>query len=368
MRTGPREKKNGHSGFVKFKHFLGFIAFLLATGYPCTIRVIAQAATFALPVTDNTIIGEVRVVTDIGKNTLLDIARHYDLGYEEIVAANPKLSIWVPGKHQKIVVPTEFILPPKPWEGIVINVPQRRLYYFPKPRRGEEALVMTFPLSIFRPGWPTPLGRTRIISKHKDPSWFVPKSIQEEHRKNGEPGFPTYFPPGPDNPMGMLAIQTGFPAIFIHGTNQPWGVGMRTSHGCFHLYPEDAAEIFPILPVDTPVRIIDNPYVIGRRDGRMYMATFELISDYPSPLSPLSRAVAAVARLRSDMPDTTIYSIKVDWDKVAVASMTGSPVPADISPEGPTLEELIASINPEAYHYPPYGIDANGGTIPKIPQ
>jgi L,D-transpeptidase ErfK/SrfK len=338
--------------------------FLLAAGYACTVTVNAQAATFALPAPGNTIVGETRVVTDVGQNTLLDIARHYDLGYHEIEAANRGIDLWAPGKHQKIVVPTEFILPPKPWTGIVINMPQRRLYYFPKPETGQAPRVMTYPLSIFRSGWPTPLGTTRVIGKHKDPSWFVPKSIQEEHRRNGEPNFPTYFPPGPDNPMGMLAIQTGFPAIFIHGTNKPWGVGLRTSHGCFHLYPENAAEIFPILPVETPVRIINAPYVIGRRENRLYMAAFERIADYPSPLGPLTCAVAAVVRLMSDEPDE-VRRTAVDWERVPGVAQAQSPVPAVISPGGPTLEEYISAIRPEVYRYPPYGKDANGGLLPK---
>jgi L,D-transpeptidase ErfK/SrfK len=346
------------------RHFSGFVIFLLLVGYGSTLIMNAQAATFALPEPDNTIVGRVRVVTDVGKNTLFDIARHYDLGHQEIVSANPGVSLWVVNKNQKIVVPTEFILPPKPWTGVVINVPQRRLYYFPKPRIGEKPLVMTFPLSIFRPGWPTPLGRTSIIAKYKDPSWFVPKSIQEEHRKNGEPDFPTYFPPGPDNPMGMLAMQTGFREIFIHGTNEPWGVGMRTSHGCFHLYPEDAAQLFPILPVGTPVRIINDPYVVGRRYGRLYMAAFEPLTDYPSTTGPLSTAVAAVVRLLSDKPDAT-HRAEVDWERVTFVAQAGSPVPMAISPGAQGLENLIAEIEPEAYPYPPYGTDANSGLLPK---
>jgi L,D-transpeptidase ErfK/SrfK len=349
------------------KHFFGFTVFLLAAGCANTVAMNAQAATFALPASGNTIVGETRVVTDVGKNTLLDIARHFDLGYQEIVAANPDVSIWAPEQDQKIVVPTEFILPPKPWVGIVINMPQRRLYYFPKPQMGQEPQVMTFPLSIFRPGWPTPLGSTRIIAKQKDPSWFVPKSIQEEHRTQGEPEFPTYFPPGPDNPMGMLAMQTGFTSIFIHGTNKPWGVGLRTSHGCFHLYPEDASQLFFNLPVGTPVRIINAPYVVGRRESRLYMAAFEPIADYPSTLGPLTCAVAAVVRLMSDMPDEVRRTV-VDWEEVPVVAQAESPVPAVISPGGPSLQEFVAAIKPEAYRYPPYGKAANGGLLPQTPR
>ncbi len=224
-----------------------------------------RAATFALPTDGSNMVGEIRVVTLADpRNTLLDIGRHFDLGYNEITAANPGVSVWMPGAGTRIVVPTEFILPPKPWVGIVVDVPQRRLYYFPTPRPGEPARVITFPVGIARPGWPTPLGSTRIIAKYKDPSWIVPKDILQEHHQEGDARFPSYFPPGPGNPMGMLAMQTGFPAIFIHGTNRPWGVGMEVSHGCVHLYPEDAADLFPRLPVGTPVRVARS----GRQPGR----------------------------------------------------------------------------------------------------
>lgn len=342
----------------------GIIA-LASLAVACTAAVgtSAQAATFAVPTDGSTIVGQVRVVTDIGKNTLLDIARHYDLGYEEIVAANPGVSVWVPPPHDKIVVPTEFILPPRPWAGIVINVPQRRLYYFPSPKKGEAQQVITYPVGIARPGWATPLGRTRIIAKYRDPSWIVPKSIQEEHRRDGEPRFPAYFPPGPDNPMGMLAMQTGFPAIFIHGTNKPWGVGMRPSHGCFHLYPEDAAQLFSRLPVGTPVRVIDEPYVVGMRDGRLYMAAFKPIADYPSKQSPLTRAVAAVTRA---LPEKSAASGRpsLDWNKVLAVAQAERPVPVAINAGAPDLKARTAAIAPEAYRYLPYGADANDARPP----
>ncbi len=356
-----------HAILAKLRRFTGFALLVLAAGWASTVAVSSQAATFALPADGNTIVGHVRIVTDIGKNTLFDIARHYDLGYKEIVAANPGVSVWVPDQHQKIVVATEFILPPKPWVGIVINVPQRRLYYFPKPKKGEGPQVMTFPLGIFRPGWPTPLGRTRIIAKYRDPSWIVPKSIQEDHRKEGESQFPSYFPPGPDNPMGMLAMQTGFPEIFIHGTSEPWGVGMRTSHGCFHLYPEDAAQLFPALPVGTPVRITNDPFVVGMRGGQLYMAAFKPLADYPTKENPLTRAVAAVTRLLPDKLDAPGRPA-VDWKQVLSVAQAERPVPVAISPGAPPLQEVIAEIKPEAYPYLPYGRDANEGLPPTAPR
>lgn len=350
-----------------YKRFRQSAILAVVAGCLCAFSMAVRAATFTLPENGDTIVGRIRVVTGIGhKNTLLDIARRFDLGNHEITASNPGVSPWTIDPHQKVVAPTEFILPAKPWEGIVINVPQRRLFYFPKSANGRAPEVMTFPLSIFRSGWPTPLGRTRIIAKKKNPGWTVPKSIQEEHWNNGEKGFPSYFPPGPDNPMGMLAMETGFPEIFIHGTNRPWGVGMRTSHGCFHLYPEDAAEIFPILPVGTPVRIINEPYVAGLRDGRVFLAAFEPLSDYPIAASQLTYAVASVTKFLSD-GQAAERRRAVDWDRVVSIVQTFSPVPVPVDPEGPTLQEIISEIEAEAYHFRPYGKDANRGKVPKTP-
>jgi L,D-transpeptidase ErfK/SrfK len=317
------------------------------------------SATFFLPTDGSNIVGQLQVVTADSRNTLLDIARHFDLGFEEITVANPGVSIWLPGEGTPIVVPTEFILPPRPWQGIVINIPQRRLYYFPRPKPKERATVVTFPIGTARPGWPTPLGSTRITAKYEDPSWFVPKSIQEEHRSEGEPDFPEYFPPGPDNPMGMLALKTGFDKIFIHGTNRPWGVGMRVTHGCIRLYPEDAAWLFPEVAVGTPVRIINQPVMVGERNKLLYLSVFEPVDGYSADqVSPLAQAMDAVA----------LYDALVDWNRVEQVVAARRRVPIPVSVGAPSLDDIIASIQPEKYDFEPYGIEANQGLPPDIPR
>lgn len=317
------------------------------------------SATFLLPADGSTIVGQLRVVAADSRSTLLDIARHHDLGFEEITLANPGVSIWLPGEGTPIVVPTEFILPPRPWVGVVVNIPQRRLYYFPRRKAKEPATVVTFPIGIARPGWPTPLGTTRITGKHKDPSWFVPKSIQEEYRSQGEPDFPEYFPPGPNNPMGMLALETGFAKIFIHGTNRPWGVGLRVSHGCLHLYPEHAAELFPKVPVGTPVRIINQPVLAGDRDDRLYLSVFEPVDDYPgNPGSLLVQAMDALA----------LHDVPVDWARVEQAVDGKRMLPIPVSVGAPSLEDVLASIKPEKYDLEPYGIEANDAMPPDVPR
>jgi L,D-transpeptidase ErfK/SrfK len=316
-------------------------------------------ATFLLPTDGSTVVGQLHVVTADSRNTLVDIARHYDLGYEEITLANPGVSVWVPGEGTRIVVPTEFILPPQPWVGIVVNIPQRRLYYFPPHTAKEPATVVTFPIGIARPGWPTPLGSTRIIAKEKDPSWVVPKNIQEEHRSQGEVNFPDYFPPGPNNPMGMLALETGFSQIFIHGTNRPWGVGTQVSHGCIHLYPENAAFLFPRVPVGTPVRIINQPVMVGDRDHLIYLSVSAPIDEYPVPEGGLfMQAMEALTR----------YTPKINWDRVQQTVNARQVVPVPVNADAPSLEQILAAIKPEKYDFEPYGIEANDATPPTAPR
>lgn len=316
----------------------------------------AAAATFALPQDGSTVVGHVIVVNPSADNTLLDIARHYDVGYEEIVTANPGVSVWKPG--ERVVVPRQFILPPKPWQGIVLNIPQRRLFYFPSTIKGQQKQVITYPVSIAKEGWSTPLGSTRLTAKYKDPSWLVPKSIQEEHLREEGVEMPEYFPPGPNNPMGMLAMRTGFPGIFIHATNRPWGVGMRTSHGCLHLYPEDAAELFPKVAIGTPVRVINEPILLGNERGRWVMASFEPVQEYGNAASLEEYAAAALSVLATQ---------EIEADNARVQGLIAAPqsVPVALNPDEPEVGEWLATLPVQAYDYEPYGVDANNAQLPE---
>ncbi len=293
---------------------------------------------------------------------MLDIARHYDLGYDEIIAPNPGVSIWVPGAGTRLVIPTEFILPPQPWRGIVINIPQRRLYYFPRSKGAGPATVVTFPIGIARAGWPTPLGKTSIIAKFKDPSWIVPKNIQQEHRLQGEANFPDYFPPGPNNPMGMLALETGFSQIYIHGTNRPWGVGMRVSHGCIHLYPEDAAFMFAHVPVGTPVTIINRPLLLGKRNKVLYLSAFKPMTEYPEDQDSLSdQSINAVVRYKE--PNVN-HLPRIDWNRLQQVAKIHRIIPIPVSVDAPDIGAIIVGIRTKKYHFEPYGIDANDAGQP----
>lgn len=320
----------------------------------------AYAATFPLPSDASTIVGRLQVVTDIGGNTLLDIARRYDLGFEEIVAANPGMSVWLPPENGRIVIPTVFVLPQKPWTGIVVNVVQRRLFYFPEPKNGEAPQVVTYPLGVAREGWPTPLGRTSIVAKHRDPTWRVPQSIHDERRMQGEPELPALVGPGADNPMGMHALQTGFRSIFIHSTNRPWGIGMPVTHGCLRLYPEDAAELFGSVRIGTPVRIVNEPFVVGVTDAGVFMASFEAAGDENHALwqaaSAVNRVVEEQARRKR--------LFAVDWSRVREAALGRHVIPVPLSASEDAVHDPAANVAAERYRFPPYDAEANGPVPP----
>lgn len=229
-------------------------------------------------VEDSDVVGELQVIVARHEDTFVDIARAYDLGYDELEQANPGVDAWLPGEGTRIVLPTQFVLPDGPREGIVLNVGTKRLFYFPKAVAGQPRVVVTHPVGIGREGWQTPIGTTKVVAKNKDPVWTVPASIRREHAAEGNP-LPARVGPGPDNLLGAYAMRLGFPSYLIHGTNKPDGIGMRVSHGCVQLFPEDIESLFAQVPVGTPVRIINEPQLTGWRGGNLYLEVHPALED-----------------------------------------------------------------------------------------
>ncbi|VAX11625.1 ErfK/YbiS/YcfS/YnhG family protein [hydrothermal vent metagenome] len=283
---------------------------------------IGYTATFTLPPPGQDLIGSVKYIQARYEDTLSDIARSHDLGYREIVAANPEVDPWLPGAGTTVIVPSSFILPPGPRKGIVINLAELRLYYYPP--GGEQ--VITHPLGIGREGWSTPTGTMEVVAKKRNPSWRVPKSIREEHAAKNDP-LPELVPPGPDNPLGRFALRLSNTRYLLHGTNQPWGVGMRVSHGCIRLYPEDIQTLFPMVPVGTSVRIINQPYKAGWLDGTLFVEAHaplsEQIEEKGNDLTPLTMAIIGV--YGDSKPSTT------DWQQAQEIAKRHSGVPIPIS-------------------------------------
>jgi L,D-transpeptidase ErfK/SrfK len=196
------------------------------------------------------------------------------------VRANPEVDTWLPGEGTEVVLPTRYVLPAGKRRGLILNLAEYRLYYFPEPQADEPAVVMTYPISIGRMDWETPLGRTSVISKVTNPAWYPPASVRAEHEADGDP-LPRIVPPGPKNPLGKHAMRLGLPGYLIHGTNRPAGVGMRVTHGCIRLFPEDIGFLFGKVGIDTPVRIINEPVKIGWNGDELVVEVHRTLEETP---------------------------------------------------------------------------------------
>jgi L,D-transpeptidase ErfK/SrfK len=256
------------------------VLIILAALLPATAPVYAEV--YELPPEGYDVIGTVSTITARYEDTLVDIARRHGLGYYDVVRANPDVNVWVPGEGTEIVLPSRFILPPGPRKGLVLNLAEYRMYYFPEPQQGKPAYVYTYPMSIGRMDWETPLGKTKIVAMAKDPAWYPPQSVRDEHAAEGDP-LPRVVPPGPENPLGTRALRLGLPGYLIHGTNRPAGVGMRVSHGCVRMFPEDIEFLFEHIRVSTPVRIINVPVKIGW-EGELLVAEIHPLLESAQPL------------------------------------------------------------------------------------
>ena len=212
-----------------------------------------------------TVVGFGRSYCVVGRDSLIEIARRFDLGYNEITDANPGVDPFIPGDGVRITLPTSWILPETlSHTGIVINLSELRLYYYFKVKGLR--YITTFPVGIGREGALTPVGRFQVVEKIVRPAWHVPESIRAEN-----PALPKVIPAGPHNPLGSRAMRLSLPTILIHGTNRPWGVGRRVSHGCIRLYPEDIPRLFSLVPAGTEVQIVRQPVKVGVRSGRVYV-------------------------------------------------------------------------------------------------
>jgi len=286
----------------------------------------ANAESFPLPEPGSDVIGEMRTVETGQRDTLLDVARANGLGYEEITNANPGVDAWLPGAGTAVVLPKRRLLPQAPREGIVINLPEHRLYWFPPVTMGERPIVWTFPVSIGKMDWNTPLGTTRIVSKIKDPTWSPPPSVREEHARRGDL-LPAIVPAGPDNPLGRFAMRLGIPggAYLIHGTNRPAGVGMQVTHGCMRLYPEDIERLFDMVPINTPVQIVNQPYKWGWHDGELLIEVHPPLQEdavEPPTLTDLTRLIVEATRA---------VPLAIDWGTAEQAWREARGVPAAVS-------------------------------------
>ncbi len=287
------------------------------------------------------VVGEVQVVKATKEDTLADIARRFNVGYEEIVRANPKVDAWLPGEGTEVIVPSQFVLPDAPRTGLVINIPAMRIFYFPPAKKGERQVVFTHPIGIGKMGWRTPEGVTKITRRQKDPTWHVPVSVRKEHHDNGEDLEPV-IGPGPDNPLGKYAFYLEWPSYLIHGTNKPSGVGLRSSHGCMRLYPEDIEQFFNMIPVGTQVRVVNQPYLLGWHEGQLYLQPYDVLEDDSRDWKKGQQKLLTKSLSPHLAQDIKEHKEQIDWKLVAALSQDPRGVPVPVTASGASLEEVLA--------------------------
>ena len=293
----------------------------------------ALGNTFWLPRAGDGVIGHLQGAVAASEDTLLDIGRRYNVGYEELTLANPGVDPWIPGDGTLVVIPSRYVLPDTPRTGIVLNLAEMRLYYFPDPLDAPRRRVITHPISIGQVGWSTPLGTTKIVAKVENPAWYPPASIRAEAEANGEP-LPLMVPAGPDNPLGTHALAFEKKGYLIHGTNKPFGLGMRVSHGCVRMYPEDIISLFQAVPVNTPVHVVNQPVKTGWRDGVLYVeahpAAGELeLGETPEAGDAMHQVVAMTS------PEQSKH---IRWEQVTAVVETLTGIPYAVS--DPTMVQL----------------------------
>jgi L,D-transpeptidase ErfK/SrfK len=314
---------------------------------------------------DQDVVGQVQVTVAKHEDTFADIARRFNVGYAELVRANPGVDPWLPGEGTEIVLATEFILPDAPRVGLVLNLAQMRLYHFPKPEKGAPkdgpVEVITHPIGIGKVGWATPEGTTKVVSHVKDPTWTPPVSVRKEHAKEGDI-LPATVPPGPDNPLGRHMMRLGWPSYLIHGTNKPPAVGMRASAGCVRLYPEDIALIFEAVPDGTKVTVVNQPFLLGWQGDRLLVQAYEPLVDDKRDWEDVPKAL----RQKLKKPKSPLWKKvaehdeAIDWEAVRAAAAEPRGIPLAVGPgPGQEIASTIA-VAPRVRNALPVGATWNG--------
>ncbi|MGE0484588.1 MAG: L,D-transpeptidase family protein [Gammaproteobacteria bacterium] len=300
------------------------------------------------------VLGALQVMRTRHEDTFTDLARVYDLGYAALRAANPEVDPWLPGAGTPVYLPTLQVIPDAPRNGIVVNLPSMRLLAFESGAAGAATQrVFSHPIGIGREGWETPTGAMHVTQKTRDPTWYPPASVRAEHAAAGDP-LPAAVPPGPDNPLGRHRLRLSKPNYLIHGTNKPGGVGMRVSHGCIRLYPEDIETLFERVALKTPVYIVDQPVLAGWRDGELYLEVHPPLAEDPRDLAAEAARVIAAALARGGVARAAV-------DEALVAELVrqrrGIPVP--VTRPGMTLAGWLTAAR-EVQNLAPARLEADG--------
>jgi len=267
------------------------------------------------------VVGRMQRHRIVAKETLLDVARDAGLGFNEVQEANRGVDEWIPPAGLEVDVPTQWIVPRSDYRGLVVNIPEMRLYLFPpKSKPGNVVTVRTWAVGIGTDDTPSPVGQFYITAKDKHPTWNVPDSIYQTMDRPKR----RVVPPGPDNPLGAYRIRLSKGLYSIHGTDVPWSIGRLTTHGCIRLYPEDIGELYGLVHRGTIGELIYEPIKFGESNGQIYV---EVHDDLYRRIPDLQRAALTLARQEG-------IAKRIDTERLrqAVREKRGVPVPVTRHP------------------------------------
>lgn len=316
-------KRDITSKMIRVLRVFGMTTLAIIGSLPAAHAMETSRAHF-LPAGKGDVVGQLEIVQAGDADTLLDIGRDNKYGYDAVRAANPGVDAWVPGEGTSVTLPGQHVLPAAPRKGIVINVSEKRLYYYPPQVRGQEQIVEVYAISVGRGDWSTPLEETKVTGRVKDPVWFPPVSVRKEHEERGDP-LPLRVPPGPENPLGRYILRLGIPSYFIHGTNRENGIGMQVTHGCIRMFPDDIERLAHEVKNDTPVYIVNQRYKAGWQDGVLYLEVHPPLEGAAGAEDKTSRSITAtLSEAKQAFPNA-----EIDWDEVwrVQALESGLPTP-----------------------------------------
>lgn len=294
------------------------LVLLFALGWSYKIYALA----FNLPTNGDNIVGHLQWTQALPGDTFSSIGRRYDIGYYELVEANPGINPDNPPPGTVIVVPTRFILPSVPRQGLVVNLTELRIYFYP----ANSNKVVTYPIGIGREGWDTPVGLMHIIEKTVNPTWYVPDSIRKAREADGVI-LPKFIPPGPENPLGGYRMRLSKPTYLIHGTNDYRGVGRRSSSGCMRMFPEDVEDLFARVKVKTPVNVLDMAYKAGWENNQLYLETHVPLQEQMGTLATDNGTMEKVVSVEA----TKEPSVQIDWDLAKYIARLQNGIPQRIT-------------------------------------
>lgn len=282
----------------------------------------AFATSYPIPPDNEALIGSAQYINAGMNDNVVTLAKQYDVGYNAMVKANPEIDM---GRGfnlgTELHIPTQHLLPNQPRRGIVINLPEMRMYYYYPAGRNE---VLTYPIGIGKIGKTIPITTTAVTRKMENPSWIPPQDIREFNLKQGIV-LPKVMPPGPDNPLGPYAIYMRIPTYLIHSTIFPESVGKRASFGCIRMYESDIKSFFPAVDKGTPVAIINSPTKVGWQDNTLYLEAYEPLEEhdgaYDASLPGMVHMLTSVTKEQNTL---------IDWQAVAYVAKTRDGIPHDV--------------------------------------